>query len=319
MKAFVLAAGFGTRLRPLTSALPKPLIPVLNLPAICYTLFLLKEAGIRDVICNVHYRAAAIREFFDRHGDFGLNLTISEETDILGTGGGLKKCEHLLNDGEFLLINSDIIADFSLTQLIDSCRAQGTSGSLMLYRTPLARSIGDIGIRDGMVVDFRNRRKTGRRSDFIYCGAAVLSPDIFQYLETGFSSIVDTGFTGLIDHGGLGYWEHTGFWHDIGTLESYRDLSAVHHRELLSLSQRMRLMIDQQPRLIDPDADISPEATLESSVIGAGCRVGPGAVVLRSVLLPGTSVGTDETVTDTIVCRTGPITPSPYQPERKQP
>ena len=118
MKAFILAAGFGTRLRPLTDHIPKPMIPILNIPSLFYTFFLLKQAGITEIICNIHHHAVAIRRFIESSDLPGLAITFSEEPVILGTGGGLKKCEKLLDDDDFILVNSDIITDIDFRALI---------------------------------------------------------------------------------------------------------------------------------------------------------------------------------------------------------
>ncbi len=290
MKAFILAAGFGSRLKPITNGIPKPLIPVLNVPSICYPLALLREAGIQSVICNVHYHADRIRHFFSESSESGLDVHISEEPEILGTGGGLKLCEQLLDDEPFLLINSDIIADFNLQSFIDAHRQSGRPGSLMLYKTPAARSIGDVGLHNGEVRDFRNMLGTGLRSDYIYAGAAVLGPSIFRYLKSEFSSIVDTGFTGLINNESLGCFLHNGFWHDIGTPESYWRANILNRNTTLAIAQRISAQVGMKPEMVSPDAHISPDATVRESVIGSRCRIGEGSVLHQSVVLPGTAV-----------------------------
>ena len=291
MNAFVLAAGFGTRLQPITDTTPKPLVPVLNVPSICYTLFLLKEAGFRKAIINIHHHPDSLRRFFDRH-DFGnLQVQLSEEPTILGTGGGLKKCEHLLDDGDFLLINSDIISDIDLTALVAHHRRSGLGGTLVLHETPLAPDIGQVGVRDGRVLDFRNRRGTGLLSQLIYTGTAVLSPAIFRYLREEFSSIVDTGFTGLIDHEGLGWHEHRGLWQDIGTLQNFYRTNLDDNLRILQLEPRMRQLVGMGPCMVSGNASIHPDARLQQAVVGEGCVIEAGAEVEHSVILPGTLVG----------------------------
>ncbi len=311
MKAFVLAAGFGTRLRPLTGSIPKPLIPVLNIPSLCYTLFLLKEAGIREIICNLHYHADQVAIHLEKHDFYGMNIMISEEKEILGTGGGLKKCESLIGNDDFILINSDIITDIDLQELIAAHRKSAVSGTLMLHATPRAAAIGHIGVCNGRVMDFRNMRRTGLRSNLIYTGTAILSPEIFNYLETGFSSIVDTGFTGLIDNGGLASYEHKGFWQDIGTLEEYLHSSIANNRPILDLGSRMQKTLGIRPHMIADDATISPEATVTSSVIGQRCRIGPGALIENSILLPGVSIEERQHIHKSIVSTEGIIALNP--------
>ncbi len=301
MKAFILAAGFGTRLRPITDSLPKPLIPVLNLPAICYTLALLKEAGIETIICNVHHHAADIRRFFAEHNNFGMDIHLSEETTILGTGGGLKQCENLLDDGPFVLINSDIIADFNLQALIDRHLSSKNSGTLVLYETPDAKKIGDVGLFEKEVRDFRNRRNTGLRSGCIYAGAAVLGPSIFRYLAKEYSSIVDTGFTGLIEHESLGCFRHEGFWQDIGIPGSFWHANITNKADILQFGKRIHRQLAVAPHMLSPHAVIASSATVHESIVGKGCRIEEGASVRFSVLLPGTVIEKNAVISDAIV------------------
>jgi mannose-1-phosphate guanylyltransferase len=301
MNAFVLAAGFGTRLQPLTDTMPKPLVPVLNVPSLCYTLFLLKEAGIRKAIINIHHHPDSIRSFFDQH-DFGsLEIVLSEEKTILGTGGGLKKCEKLLDEGDFLLINSDIISDIDLSALVSCHEQAGVGGTLALYETPLAPSIGHVGVRNGRIHDFRNMRGTGLLSQFIYTGTAVLSPNIFRHLKEEYSGIVDTGFTGLIDHEGLGFYAHPGFWQDIGTLQNFYRANLDDNLLILELEARMKLQIGIFPHMVSALASVSRDARVTGSVIGERCTIAPGAVVEHSVLLPDTVVEPDTVVKNSIV------------------
>ncbi len=301
MKAFVLAAGLGTRLRPLTEHIPKPLIPILNIPSLFYTLCLLKQAGIREIICNIHAHADAIKNFIKASDLSGLEISFSEEPVILGTGGGLKKCEHLLGSDEFLLVNSDIVTDINFTALLQHHKKSGQPGTLTLYETPEASSIGYIGVEGGLVKDFKNRRHTGLVSSFIYTGTAVLSPDIFRFMKTEFSSIVDTGFTGLIDNGGLGYYQHKGLWMDIGTMHSYWQANINTASIMNRLAAKMTQTIGISPHAISPEAFISPNAEISRSVIGRGCRIGEHCTIRNSVLLPGVEVKAGRTLVNAIV------------------
>lgn len=300
MNAFILAAGFGTRLHPLTSLLPKPLIPVLNVPSLCYSLFLLKEAGIRKAVINIHHHPETLRLFFEQH-DFGsLEIHLSEERTILGTGGGLKKCEPLLDKDDFVLINSDIISDINLLDLIETHRHSGCGGTLTLYSTPSASEIGSIGVRDQRIVDFRNRRGTNIESSFIYTGTAVLSPAIFRHLASDHSGIVETGFLGLVDHEGLACHEHKGFWRDIGTLTSFYRSNLDDNLLILQLAERMKQQGGFFPHQVSAEASIAPGARITGSVIGSGCAVGEGCVIEHSVLLPGSIIDNGETIKNSI-------------------
>ena len=301
MKAFVLAAGLGTRLAPLTNNTPKPLIPILNVPSLFYTFFLLKQAGIREIICNIHHHGQAIRQCIESHELSGLTIIFSEEPVILGTGGGLKKCEQLLGDDDFMLVNSDIITDIDFNALVQQHRLSGHHGTLVLFETPDAGAIGHVGIEDGLVKDFRNLRNTGLLSSFIYTGAAMLSPKIFRFMKAEFSGIVDTGFTGLIDNGGLSFYRHEGLWMDIGTMQNYWLANINPNSRVTDLAEPMHRAIGLTPHSISPDAVISPDARLSRSVIGKGCIIGAGCTIKNTVLLPGTIIKPGSTVVNAIV------------------
>ncbi|MWV53810.1 NDP-sugar synthase [Chlorobium phaeovibrioides] len=290
MKAFVLAAGFGTRLRPLTDHLPKPLVPVLNIPGLFYTFALLKKAGITEIICNIHHHADSIRRQIETSCIPGLTITFSVEPEILGTGGGLKHCQPLLGEEDFLLVNSDIITDIDFRELADAHQRSGLAGTLCLHPTPDAPSIGTVGVEDGLVCDFANRRGTGIASSYIYTGSAVFSPAIFEHLHPGFSGIVETGFNGLLERHQLGYHEHRGLWRDIGTLTSYREANLSANEVINRTGEAVEAATGTKPHKISPDALIHPSALIDGSVIGADCRIGEDCRIEGSVLLPGTIV-----------------------------
>lgn len=296
MKAFVLAAGFGSRLRPFIEHLPKPLMPVLNVPALFYTFSLLKEAGVTEIFCNIHHHAAKIRKAVETQDFRGTTIRFSEEQPILGTGGGLKKCECLLDDDEFFLVNSDIITDIDLRDLRRHHRSSGAAGTLVLYETPDAPAIGQVGVENGLVRDFRNMRGTGLASMSIYTGTALLSPVIFRYLERGFSSIIDTGFTGLIDNEGLAAYRHRGTWIDIGTIATYHRVNTQKDALPATITETVGRATGVLPHTLSPQASIDPSARVRRSSVGAGCKIGAGAIVEDSVLLPGAVVAARETL-----------------------
>src|SRR3954466_14571451 len=119
MKAILLAAGLGTRLRPLTDNMPKPLLPVGDRPLIEYNLMLLKKYGITEVAINLHYHGEKIRECLKDGRDLGMKILYSEEPEILGTGGGIKKISHFLSDWDLLGINGGILVDIDLDKVVE--------------------------------------------------------------------------------------------------------------------------------------------------------------------------------------------------------
>ncbi len=290
MKGFILAAGFGERLRPITDGIPKSLIPVLNLPSICYALFLLKEAGIRDIVCNLHYRHRDIVEFFEENEFFDCTITFSIEETILGTGGGVKNCEKIIGDSDFILINSDIIMDIDIGKLVAYHETRSAPATVVLYRAENAMDIGPVAIEDDYVRDFHSARSSDGVSDLIYTGLAVLSPLVFRYLKKEFSSIVDTGYRKLIENHAIGYLAHQGIWKDIGTINSYWRSNLDMIGEARAIAERLSSALGIAPQVISDDAHIADDSKILNSVIGEGARVGKNSIVENSVLLPGAAV-----------------------------
>ena len=301
MKGFVLAAGYGERLRPITNTIPKSLIPVLNLPSICYALFLLREAGIDEVVCNLHYKSEEIIRFFEENDFFGLNISFSMEETILGTGGGLKKCEGMLGDSEFVLINSDVILDIDLTILIGFHQKSGSPATLLLYRTERAEEIGSVGVQGNRIIDFNNILGTGVVSDFVYTGVAVLSPNIFRYLNGEFSSVVDTGYVGLIQNHSIRFFEHRGLWQDIGNIHSYWEANVCKMKEILALKERISKVLHLRPQVISPSSIIGSHSIVEDSVVGRDCLIGEGVTLERAVIFPGSTIKNRTTIKNSVV------------------
>jgi mannose-1-phosphate guanylyltransferase len=301
VKGFILAAGFGERLRPITEHIPKSLIPVLNLPSICYAVFLLKEAGIDDVICNLHYRHQDIVDFFKENDFFDLNITFSVEESILGTGGGVKRCEGFIGNSDFVLINSDIIMDMDLRELIAYHERRSSPATVVLYRTERAGDIGPVSIEDDIVRDFQNTLPSGMASDLIYTGLAVLSPLIFRYLKNRFSSIVNTGYQRLIEDHTIGYLVHQGMWMDIGTIHSYWRANLEMVGNGGNILERLSSALGITPRVISSGAHVADGSVILNSIVGEGARVGKNSVVENSVLLPNSVVRDESTIVDAVV------------------
>lgn len=299
MKAFIFTAGYGERLRPVTDTIPKPLVPVLNRPAIEWPLSMLKRAGIEDVICNLHHLGGAIEKYFENHASYGFNVSFSFERTILGTGGGLKQCEKFLCDDEFLVLNGDVVMDLDLGALIAFHREKKSRATVVLYPHAQSASIGPVGVRGERVADFKNFLGSGLDSGFVYTGAAMLSPEIFDYLLPEFSSIVYTAYIEFIKRDALNFFVHRGYWHDIGTAEAlYRANMEMLERK--DEAAELLNFLDVSLQTVSPLATIHPHAIVEKSVIGAHATIGKGARVVRSVVLPESRVADDSHLHDSI-------------------
>lgn len=217
MQAFILAAGQGSRLYPLTQKLPKPLLPCNGKPLLWYTLAKLKAAEINQMVINLWYMGDIIKSFMEHHHNFGFDIYFSEEQDLMGTGGALVYAQKHLNK-DFLLCNADIISNLNFNQLINHFGANKQQTTLALC--PNGKP--SVAVISQKIVDFSNLMKSGVRDNFAYFGQAVISEEIFDFLPEGCSSIVSKGFIPLVQSGRMGFYEHNGWWHDLGTLSSLR-------------------------------------------------------------------------------------------------
>jgi NDP-sugar pyrophosphorylase family protein len=230
MKAIVLAAGFGTRLRPLTNNTPKPLLPVGHRPLIQYSLLLLRKYGITEVVINLHYQGKKIQQALGDGRTLGMQIRYSEEPEILGTGGGMKKASRFLSDETFLAINGDILVDINLDKVVEFHRWKRSAATLVLRKDPEVESYGTIEIDSKSRIRrfLRQPDWQGERlSPYMFTGIHVLEPIIFKYIpDQGFSPITEAYRTMLKRDERLFGYPMKGYWRDLGTPQSYRQAKA---------------------------------------------------------------------------------------------
>lgn len=236
MKAMVFAAGHGERLRPLTDNLPKALIPVAGRPMIEYPLLLLRHYGITEVIINLHYLGDKIREYLRDGRRLGLRITYSEEKELLDTGGGLLKAKPYLSDSTFIVINSDVIIDLPLTDLLQSHQKHGGIATLVLRPDPQADLYGaietstDRRIQRFLTYNAPRSESAGSLTKYMFTGVQLLEPKVFDYMEPESSALpVKFGTTKvtypriLTQDGKLYGFPFHGYWQDTGTPKRIRE------------------------------------------------------------------------------------------------
>jgi mannose-1-phosphate guanylyltransferase len=280
-QAFVLAAGRGTRLRPLTEDLPKPLIPIFQKPLITFAFDHLIHAGAERFVVNTHRRPELFENFFRDNEYEGHSVTLVHEPDLLETGGGIKNAERYLGSAPFLTYSGDILADFNLQPLIDEHFRRGNEVTLALRETGLA---SEVALRDHRVVDIANRY--GMKGDLDFANVAVWNPAIFQQIrpqqKISFIPIV----ADWIGKGGKigGLVMNDGRWFNIGSRAEYLD---VHRTVLQEHWMPHYVKTGAWPERIAKSATVDPTAQLRGySVVGENCRVGEEAVLEDTILWP---------------------------------
>lgn len=225
MKAVVMAGGEGTRLRPMTSSMPKLLLPVVNRPIMEHVLRLLKRHGLTETVVTVQFLASLVRNYFGDGEELGMELTYANEEKPLGTAGSVKNAEEALKDDAFVVISGDALTDFDLTDLINFHKEKGALVTVCLTRVPNPLEFGiTIVDEQGKVERFLEKPTWGQVfSDTVNTGIYVMEPEVFDYVEADVS--VDWSgdvFPQLMKEGKPVYgYIAEGYWEDVGTHESY--------------------------------------------------------------------------------------------------
>ncbi|MCS6949746.1 MAG: mannose-1-phosphate guanyltransferase [bacterium] len=324
MKAVVMAGGEGTRLRPLTSRRPKPLVPVMNRPIMEHIIVLLKQHGVTDIIVTLYYLADEISGYFGTGADWGVQIEYVVEESPLGTAGAVRQAAHLLGDEPFLIVSGDALTDIRLDRLIRYHHSKGAIVTLALAHVPNPREFGVvITDEDGRIQRFLEKPDWSNVfSDTVNTGMYVIDPEVFQLMEPG--RVYDWSqdiFPQLLREGKPLYGYIMGedeYWCDVGTIEQYREA----HEQVLTGKVNLTLpAIEYAPGIwVEAGAQIHPEAEIHQPVyighqatIKRAARVGPftvvgdnaiieeGAVVEHSVLWDSVYVGINSYVASSVV------------------
>ncbi|HEU4437603.1 MAG TPA: NDP-sugar synthase [Methylomirabilota bacterium] len=320
--AIILAGGQGTRLRPLTLAVPKPIVPLLNVPFLAYQLALLRRHGITDVVLSCSYLVDEVRRTMGDGRAFGVSLRYAVETEPLGTAGGVRNAVDMV-EGLVVVLNGDILADVDLSAMLRFHEERGSRATIYLTRVADPTQYGLVELApDGAVVAFIEKPAAGRiTTDTINAGAYVLDRAVVASIPVGRAvSIERETFPGLLRDGVPFYgWVHPGYWLDIGSPAKYRQGQL----DLLA----GKVTTDVRPagggadgRFVAPGARVASDAVVSppcvvgagarleggsrvgpNAVVGAGCVVGAAATVEGAILWDRVEVGPGAVLRDSIV------------------
>jgi mannose-1-phosphate guanylyltransferase / phosphomannomutase len=295
MRAVLMAGGSGTRLRPLTCDLPKPMVPILNRPIAEHIINLLKRHHIKEVIATLHYLPDVMRDYFQDGSDFDVEMTYAvEEDQPLGTAGCVKNIAELLDD-TFLVISGDSITDFDLEAAIEFHKQNQSKATLVLTRVPNPIEFGVvITDPDGRINRFLEKPSTSEIfSDTVNTGTYILEPEVLQYLPEGEESDFSKDLFPLLlekEEPMYGYIAEDCYWCDVGHLDAYREAQydGLYKKVKLDFAYE-----EQSPGFwLGQNTYIDPTAKIETPVlIGNNCRIGA-----RAKIEAGTIIGDNVTV-----------------------
>ncbi|MEA2218859.1 MAG: mannose-phosphate guanylyltransferase [Solirubrobacteraceae bacterium] len=320
MQAVILVGGEGTRLRPLTSTVPKTVVPLVDRPLIVYMLEWLRRHGVDDVIMSCGFLATGVRRVLGDGSQLGLRLRFLEEPEPRGTAGALKFAAHLL-DERFLMLNGDVLTDLDLSAQIAQHDATGAVGTLALVPVADPSSYGLVRVRaDHSVLEFLEKPSDTSRLDtnLISAGAYVLERSVLDLIPADQKvSIEREVWPLLVDHGLHGFADADAYWIDIGTPARYLQVTFDILEGNVRTDVRERLgdgylhvdpsaIVDGRvipPAVVERGARVAHGAHVGSlAVLAEGVSIGAGSKVERSVVLRGARVGEHCVLRDCIVC-----------------
>lgn len=294
MKAMVLAAGLGDRLRPITDHLPKPLLPIANRPVMAYIIEHLARHGFTDVIANLHYRGRQVQDYFGDGSDFGVNLTYTHEDRLWGIAGGVRRCRDFFGDDTFLVIGADDLTDMDLSEFLALHRATGSIATIGLAQVEETSQFG-IVVTDpeGRIQRFVEKPQGQAPSNTANTQIYLFEPAVFDFIpadqkyDFGFQAFPAMVAAQVPFYG----FRLSGYWRDIGSIQDY--LAAQSDLLAHRLSARIPAHEIRPGIWVEPDCEIADTARLESSLIlgrgatvGAHARLGRGTAVADGVHIP---------------------------------
>ena len=295
-QAFVLGAGLGIRLRPLTDDLPKPLVPIFHKPLITFALDHLIDIGIQNIFINTHRLPDAFAKAFPENSYFGTPLAFVNEPVLLETGGGIKNLEAELGREPFITYSGDVLTDIRLQPLIDEHFKRGNDVTLALRQTGLGSAIA---FRENRVVDISNRY--GVPGEYDFANIAVWSPSVFaripQKQKISFVPILGD----WIAQGGKigGVVLEQGKWFNLGSRAEYFEVHRVISKEGWRPAQ---VKVADWSAPIHPSAIVDPSAQIRGcSVVGKDCRVGGGVLLEDTILWSGAQIASKSELIGCIV------------------
>lgn len=289
MKAMVLAAGVGSRLDPLTSQLPKPLVPIANIPVMEHIVNLLRTHGFEDVMANLHYLPDKIVDYFQDGSRCGVNLAFKFEPELTGDAGGVRACRDFFGNETFIVLMGDLLTDADLTRIIAAHKRKKALATIAVKEVDDVSQFGVVvRDQDGFIKGFQEKPAPEEAfSNYASTGIYILEPEVFEYMpKEGTYGFGRQLFPQLVEKGlpVLGMEINSHYWSDVGTIAQYRkgNMDAV--------AGKLEVQIPGQEHVsgsvIGENAQISALADINGKlVLGRNSSIAPGVVIEGTVII----------------------------------
>jgi NDP-sugar pyrophosphorylase family protein len=322
MKALILAAGYGTRLEPLTLAVPKPMVPIVNLPTMQHNIELLRRHGFCDIVANVHYYPEQIENYFSDGFDFNVNLSYSYEKALLGTAGGVKqmarRCDRIKET--FLVLSSDALTDINLNKMVEYHKRKQALVTIALAKVEDVKDFGVASLEsDNRIVGFQEKPKPEEAlSNLANTGIYIFEPEVLDLIPDGFYDFGKQLFPTLIkERAPIFGYKMVEYWSDVGGIDKYvysnydamkgtvqirvpgRKIAAstwVGEREEIDPSARFEGSV-----IIGDRCKIGKDVYIKDAVIGGKCFIADGSAITGSVIWSDTYTGVEAQIAGSVI------------------
>jgi NDP-sugar pyrophosphorylase family protein len=294
MKAMILAAGFGTRLFPLTIDRTKPAIPFLGKPLVGYVAEYMAKFGFKDIVVNLHHQPQSVMDALADGSDFGVHIDYTlEEPNILGTAGALDNARHLLEDDTFLIVNGKIITDIDIAAAVETHKRSGALATLVLKENAKRERFTEVFEENGFLTGFGDfahplteeeirNPQSAIRNPLMFTGIHIVEPRIFDYIPHGvYSDTVPHVYKPALAKGDkIAVHVAEGNWYELSTIPRYLDISLA--------------MMNGTDVFVGENCDISSAATVRDSVIWDDVMIADGASLYRTIIADGVHIESGE-------------------------
>jgi NDP-sugar pyrophosphorylase family protein len=306
MKAMILAAGFGTRLFPLTIDRTKPAIPFLGKPLVGYVAEYVAKFGFTDVVVNLHHQPDSVVKALGDGSAFGVRINYTlEEPSILGTAGALDNARELLENETFLIVNGKIITDIDISEALATHRKSGALATMVLMENPKREKFSEVYTENNLITGFGDfpapltpeqirNPKSAIPNPLMFTGIHILEPRVFDFIPRGvYSDIVPTFYNPAIKQGErIVAHIARGTWFELSTIPRYLEISL----SMMNGSFKNRVFTGER-------VEISSRATATDSVIWDDVSVADGAQISRTIIADGVKIGRGEKYENVAIVR----------------
>lgn len=316
MKAMILAAGFGTRLFPLTIDRTKPAIPFLGKPLVGYVAEYLAGFGITDIVVNLHHQPDSVIEALGDGSAFGVNINYTREVpDILGTAGALDNAREFLKDDTFVVVNGKIITDIDISSAIDTHKRSGAIATLVLKENHKREKFTMVETDDGFITKFGPHARPVSEAELrdvdheiavplMFTGIHIVEPTIFDLIPRGkfFDTVTDIYIPHIKSGGKIGAHVAPGEWYELSTIPRYLDISLA--------------MMKGRDTHFGGNCTLEGAASIKDSVIWDNVTIGDGATLYRTIVADGVCVEPGEHFENVAIVRADMVRSCDEIPEK---